>query len=199
MAWHRCSRWWRAGVVCPFGGKRHPEEPEDDEDDDGDGIPVVPIPARVPRKRPPKQMSVKKVAELNLAYWEKELEYVRGPEGIPREGREPWRNPVPELIPALLALMLAAGLGKLFGNRTSDIGRAGAVAEKQLSEAFRSASDRSRKGGSTRRGLGSRRGGRGGFADNYWERLGILPRIGNRKVRDTISDGGFVDPFGGLV
>lgn len=45
--WHRCRKWWRADMQCPF----HPGEPiyDDDDEDDDEKVPVeVPIPLPLP-------------------------------------------------------------------------------------------------------------------------------------------------------
>ncbi len=41
--WHRCERYWRWKVPCPFG--HEPDHPDDDDQDPGDPFPVA-IPAR---------------------------------------------------------------------------------------------------------------------------------------------------------
>lgn len=212
--WHRCSRWWRAGVLCPFDGVLHQaEEPDHDDDDDGAELPKFGIPQRVPRKPPPSRMTVQQVANANIELWRRELraiapeqDYLRVPVAPQvqnrrrtQRGAEGW---IPHVLPAALALMLAAGLAALLGGGTGTTATAGSRAERQLAEAFRTQSARSNLfGGQTVRGRSSSpRRPTPGFADNYWQRLGLLPRMGLRRVKElNSSDVGFSDPFGGLV
>lgn len=57
-AWHRCGRWWKEKLACPY--HREPEEAaEEDDDDDEDRVPVlVPIPVKDPEPLVPKKVAV---------------------------------------------------------------------------------------------------------------------------------------------
>lgn len=50
--WHRCERWWRLGLDCPFKERKEHEEDEEDErqDDDDGGLPKIPVPGRTPAR-----------------------------------------------------------------------------------------------------------------------------------------------------
>ena len=46
--WHRCERWTRRGVDCPFGAAIDHDEDSAPEDDDSAPFPMVPVPGRRP-------------------------------------------------------------------------------------------------------------------------------------------------------
>ncbi len=108
--WHRCDRWERQGLPCPFDKEEEGEEEDDDEDavDSERRVPkAVPVPARRARsvRRTPRQETVRRLRE-----WSREMlkepavREVRPP--VEAGGRD-W----PRLIVSILAgLGGAAGL-----------------------------------------------------------------------------------------
>lgn len=63
--WHKCRRWWKRGIECPFSSMAFHEDdqPDDDVDDDGIEVPPVAVPAK--RKPPPKGLPpVQTMAEV---------------------------------------------------------------------------------------------------------------------------------------
>lgn len=88
--WHKCVRWTRRGLACPYVGPIHDDildddEDDDDQDDDDQTIDKLPVPARKTAKTPTKQFIQKQA------------------EGILKES-EAWNQaplPVPKVGPVL--------------------------------------------------------------------------------------------------
>lgn len=205
VSFHHCHKWWRAGLKCPFSGPRH--QTDDDADDDDDALPD-PKNVAVGRKRSTLENRTG-LRQFDAEFWRNELRAIAPeldyeidplrPAASRRSSQQVWPDLGTALIPTLLALMLGRGLGHLLGRGISSTGKAGQIAETQLSRALQTSSGTNRPGGSGRPASGSLARGGGGFADNYWRRLGILPPIGNRRLRNEMNVFGFSDPFGGLV
>lgn len=108
---HRCERWERHGLECPFSSMRGHEHEEDD-DDNGNGPPFVGVPER--RKDRPKVSSATQALATPLEH----VYYGQAP--VPVNGRKPAPAPFPAPAPrrapvgvptiAMGALVLAAGL-----------------------------------------------------------------------------------------
>lgn len=55
MHWHRCRRWWRHGLECPFNSLVQHEEDDDDREDEDPDLDPVPDPVREPRRIPDRE------------------------------------------------------------------------------------------------------------------------------------------------
>ncbi len=95
MEWHRCRRWWKMGIGCPFGA-----EEEHDDDDDDEQRPTVTTPDR---EEAPDVIPVGEKRDEKKQDEDGELERVARevieevPAEVPYEGafpkNAPWPNP----------------------------------------------------------------------------------------------------------
>lgn len=101
MKWHRCERYWREGLECPFRELEAHEEVSDDDDDERDE-PLRFPPLLVPEKRkpqPPRMYDVIEVAEGILRDTPREFTV---PDPVPEPPPEPpvvRPRPVPPGVP----------------------------------------------------------------------------------------------------
>ncbi len=96
--WHKCRRWWRVGIACPYSSLVEHEEQDDDEGEPDERKPVLGPPA----KRPKEAMDAKKQADRPGAnITDKELEDLGKAEKIRKEAEEVVRN-VPKPIPRIV-------------------------------------------------------------------------------------------------
>ncbi len=100
MAWHKCSRYWQHGAVCPVRGMPgHQEDDEEQDDQEDQKIPPVLIPERV--SRPAEPGSIVAVAEAIVR--EVQTRQVVEPSPVPVPGPVKVPSPpvlVPDWVPS---------------------------------------------------------------------------------------------------